>query len=157
MEDIFGLNGLKIDKKFSKLNVYVSLVREHELKRYPIFRCSEDVYKIFKGLFEADREYFVILILDARSRMTGINVVSVGSLTASFVCPREVFKPAIVGNAASIILIHNHPSGDSTPSREDTEISQRLKECGKMLDIQVVDHIIIGENSYTSMADLGKI
>ena len=84
-------------------------------------------------------------------------VVSVGSLTASVVHPREVFKLAIQQTAASMILVHNHPSGDPNPSREDINITNRLVQVGKLMDIPVLDHIILGDNKYISLKEKGVI
>lgn len=90
-----------------------------------------------------DREYFVAMLLDGKNRITAVNVVSVGSLNQSIVHPRETFKAAILSNAAAVILAHNHPTGDLTPSREDLEITRRLKEAGELLGIKILDHIIV--------------
>src|SRR6266851_3353371 len=91
-------------------------------------RSAQDVYDAFRERFEPlDREQFVVVLLDGKNRVLGFNVVSTGSLTAALVHPREVFKPAILGNAAAIILVHNHPSGDPEPSAEDRAITERLR------------------------------
>jgi len=100
----------------------------------------------------------VILLLDQKNQVIGINTVSMGSLTASVVHPRECFKPAILCNAVSLICGHNHPSGDCQPSREDRALTTRLVEAGKLLGIAVLDHIIIGgEERYFSFADEGLL
>lgn len=106
---------------------------------------------------ESDREQLLVCCLDAKNQPTAINVVSIGNLNSSIVHPREAFKPAILSNSASIILFHNHPSGDPTPSKEDTNITDRLKECGDILGIKLIDHIIIGDNSYCSLKEKGII
>ena len=107
---------------------------------------------------DADREHFVVILLDQKHGIIGINTVSVGSLTASIVKPREVFKPAILANAASIICGHNHPSGDPQPSREDRAITTKLVDAGKLLGIEVLDHVIIGaEGRYFSLGDVGVL
>lgn len=112
------------------------------------------VYKVTKDLFEgADREQFYVLCLDAKKKIIGINLVSVGTLSSALVHPREVFKAAILLNAHSIIFVHNHPSGDHTPSRADTDLTRRLVEVGVLMGIDVVDHIICGESTYYSMED----
>src|SRR5205085_7409354 len=108
-------------------------------------------------LADTDREHFVILMLDQKNQVIGINTVSIGSLTASIVHPRECFKPAILSNAASIICGHNHPSGDPQPSREDRALTTRLVEAGRLLGIQVLDHIIVGRDTYMSFADEGLL
>jgi DNA repair protein RadC len=117
---------------------------------------SADVYHAFRERFEKlDREEFLVLLLDAKNTMLDFNVVSVGSLTASIVHPREVFKPALLTNAAGIILMHNHPSGDIHPSQEDLTITKRLRETGEVMGIRVLDHIIFGENKFLSFVDAG--
>jgi DNA repair protein RadC len=109
-------------------------------------------------LLDADREHFVVILLDQKHGVIGINTVSVGSLTASVVNPREVFKPAILANAAAIICGHNHPSGDPQPSREDRAITTKLFDAGKLLGIDVLDHVIIGaEGRYFSFGDAGLL
>lgn len=100
-------------------------------------------------LSDADREHCLVIILDGRNRVTAINTVSIGTLTSSLVHPREVFKPAILSNAASVILAHNHPSGDPKPSPEDLTLTKRLKEAGSLLGIPVLDHIIIGYSFFS--------
>lgn len=100
-----------------------------------------------------DREYFVVALLDGRHRPIALHTVSVGSLSAALVHPREVFKPAIVANAAAIIAGHNHPSGDETPSREDKELTARLAACGKLLGIPLLDHVVLGADRHFSFAD----
>jgi DNA repair protein RadC len=106
-----------------------------------------------------DREHFIVLLLNRKNEVIGINTVSVGSLTASVVSPREVFKPAILANAAALIAAHNHPSGDPKPSAEDRAMTERLYQAGKLLDIQLLDHIIIGDGTtrYYSFADNGAL
>jgi DNA repair protein RadC len=98
-------------------------------------------------------------MVNRKNEVIGINTVSVGSLSASIVSPREVFKPAILANAAALICAHNHPSGAPTPSAEDRALTERLSQAGKLLDIQVLDHIIIGDGTtaYYSFADTGTL
>ncbi len=113
-----------------------------------------DVYRAFCERFEQlDREMFVVVLLDGKNGVIGFNVVSMGSLTATLVAPREVFKPAILANAASLILVHGHPSGDPEPSAEDKAITERLRQAGDLLGIKVVDHVVIGDGRFTSFAD----
>ncbi len=106
----------------------------------------------FVGL---DREQFVVCCLDAKHAIIGVNVVSIGSLTLSIVHPREVFKPAILLNSCAIIAAHNHPSGDSTPSIEDRTLTTRLREAGELLGIRLLDHLVLGEDSFYSFGDEG--
>ncbi|MBK9948277.1 MAG: JAB domain-containing protein [Nitrospira sp.] len=106
----------------------------------------------FAGL---DREQFLVCCLDAKNVSIGVNIVSIGSLTLSLVHPREVFKPAILLNACAIIAVHNHPSGDPTPSAEDRTLTTRLREAGDLLGIRLLDHLILGEDRLYSFADQG--
>ena len=92
-----------------------------------------------------EREHFVALYLDARSRVKGACVVSIGTLSASLVHPREVFRPAIVAGAAAVIVAHNHPSGDVTPSAEDREATRRLVRAGELLGVPLLDHVIVAD------------
>lgn len=117
-------------------------------------RDASDVYAAFKDEFgRLDREMFVVLVLNGRNQVCGFNVVSLGSLNAALVHPREVFKSAILANAAAIILVHNHPSGDPEPSAEDRALTVRLERAGELLGIRVVDHIVVGDGAYRSMRE----
>src|SRR6266849_9130161 len=134
----------------------VCLVREGRVPCYnQQIRSAVDASTLLHTyLAEVDREHFVIILLNQKNRVIGVHTVSVGSLTASIVHPREVFKSAILSNAASIICGHNHPSTDCQPSREDRAITQRLKEAGALLGIHLLDHVIVGgEGRYFSFAD----
>jgi DNA repair protein RadC len=101
--------------------------------------------------------WFKVINLNTKNEVIVIEAVSVGSLNSSIVHPREVFKQPIKRSAASLILVHNHPSGDTTPSREDMEITKRLYEAGSLLGIEIIDHLIIGQNNYLSMKEKGYI
>jgi DNA repair protein RadC len=120
------------------------------------FCDAQSVYDVFRERFtQADREEFVVLLLDVKNKLLGFHVVSVGSLSSSIVHPREVFKVAILGNAAAIILLHNHPSGDPQPSAEDLAITSRLCEVGELMGVRVLDHIVLGEERYISFVEDG--
>lgn len=111
-----------------------------------------------KFLVDSDREKMILLCLDSKNQPTAINTVSIGCLNSSIVHPREVFKVAILSNSASIIVYHNHPSGDVKPSKDDINITQRLKESGKILGIDLIDHIIVGSSEmYYSFKEKGNI
>jgi DNA repair protein RadC len=138
----------------------VMLVREARMPYdQPQIRSSADACRMLATyLADVDREHFVVLLLDQKNHIIGIHTVSMGSLTASIVHPRETFKAAILANAAAIICGHNHPSGDPQPSQEDRAITLRLVDAGKLLGINVVDHIIIGSaGRYFSFADEGLL
>lgn len=113
---------------------------------------------LFDYLKGVDRETFVVLLLSTAGRLIGVSTVSVGTLEASFAHPREVFKPAILSNAASVIVAHNHPSGDPTPSAEDRAVTQRLSQAGEILGIAVADHLILGaDGRFTSLKQSGLL
>lgn len=115
---------------------------------------AKDVYEIVKTYLDgADREHLVLLTLNTKNVINSITTISIGSLNSSIVHPREVFKTAILTNASSIIMAHNHPSGDPTPSREDINITERIREGGKLLGINLLDHIIIGDDSFISLKE----
>lgn len=160
-ETILGNLALKNDKPKYVPIFRVELVREKRLEvDTKIISSPADVAEIASDYLEtADREHFIVLMLNTKNRVIGINTVSIGSLNASIVHPRECFKAAIIHNAHSIILVHNHPSGDPTPSREDIDITRRLAEAGKILGIEVLDHVIIGDGSgrYASLKEQGAI
>lgn len=137
----------------------VSLLREGSVgSPHRKFSNSREVYEIMRPLTrDLDREHFIVLMLDSKNKLIGMNTVSVGSISASLVHPREVAKPAVVHNAAAIIGVHNHPSGDAAPSVEDRQCTERLVQAFKLLGIRLLDHIIIGESDYFSFADAGLL
>ncbi len=135
-----------------------SRVMTDRLESLERFTSPLQIFNHFHFRFRDRRkEHFLILLLDGKNRIIREEQVSEGSLNQSIVHPREVFKPAIRESAAAIILVHNHPSGDPTPSREDREITRRLKEGGDLLGIRVLDHIIIGDGGYTSFVEQGLL
>ena len=149
-------------EKYTAIPIYrVSLVRESRLHCYhKQIRSSADASTLLHTyLADVDREHFATILLNQKNRVVGVNTVSIGSLTASVVHPREVFKPAILSNAAAIILAHNHPSGQPQPSQEDRVLTVRLVAAGKLLGISVLDHVIIGDgtSAYFSFADEGLL
>lgn len=118
---------------------------------------AENVFELFRDLAKEAKENFVALHLDTKNRIICYDTVSIGSLNASIVHPREVYKTALLSSAAAVLFIHNHPSGDTAPSPEDIEITNRLKEAGEILGIRVLDHLIIGESRFYSFADKGNL
>ena len=111
-----------------------------------------------KFLKHADREIFLLVCLNTRNHINCIHVVSIGTVNASLVAPREVFKIALLSNASEVAFIHNHPSGDTDPSEDDLLITRKLAECGKLFDIKLLDHVIISdEGKYESFLEKGLI
>lgn len=139
--------------------VSLKLVKESSLLyKERSVRSPEDGYRLLKLFLEdKDREHFIVASLDTKNQPVSINVCHVGSLNASLVHPREVMKSAILSNAASIIVGHNHPSGQPEPSKEDIDVTKRLVEAGKIIGIDVIDHIIVGDETYTSLKEKGYI
>lgn len=119
-------------------------------------RKPEDAAELFRQFIgDCDRESFCMLTLNTKNEPTALHQVSFGTLNASLVHPRETFKLAILANSASIMVCHNHPSGEPSPSPEDIEITKRLKECGTLLGIELLDHIILGDGQFVSMRERG--
>ena len=146
------------------LTTYKLMLVKDSSARYEItskkINSPSDAYKIIKDVFTMEtqpEEILAMLVLNTKNVVVACHEVSRGSLNTSIVHPREVFKRALLSNGASIILAHNHPSGDPTPSREDIAITKRLKECGSMLGIEVIDHVICGDDTYISFKERGFI
>ncbi len=119
----------------------------------PLISSSTEVNRQLDDLRAADREHFVVFDLDSRHRLIERRVVHIGTLNGVEVHPREVFRQAIVNGAAAIILAHNHPSGDPTPSEQDLEITERLREVGRICNIQVLDHVVVAAVGFVSLAE----
>lgn len=120
--------------------------------------CTKKAQLICEQYFQdIDREHFVMIALDSKNKIIGLHVVSIGTLNETLTHPREIFKAAFLMNAARIILAHNHPSGDPTPSDVDIAITKRLCTAGRLLDVPVLDHIIVGEYRSVSLAEYGYI
>ena len=139
---------------FRRLRVKVQLIKDSPCGNDVILKTPEEVAKLTGHLRNKDREHLLCLHLSTRNTVLGIETVSIGSLNANIVHPREVFKGAILNNAASVILVHNHPSGSSEASEEDIEITKRIVEAGKIIGIDVIDHVIVGDK-YVSMKEEG--
>lgn len=144
---------------FSNLPLYTTqLVREASFPFCERIQVTvpADVAPMLQEYFRLkDREEFLTVLLDTANSVLGLAQISVGGLAASIVEPRQVFKVAILSNAAAVILSHNHPSGNVEPSREDLRITRQLVEAGKLMGVPVHDHIIVGQNAYTSLAERG--
>ncbi|GAE26242.1 DNA repair protein RadC [Halalkalibacter wakoensis JCM 9140] len=139
--------------------VSVKLIKEKSmLYQKRKVQSPQDAYDLLKPmLVDEDREKFLVVCLSTKNEPVAINVCHVGSLNASIVHPREVMKVAILANSASIIVAHNHPSQDPTESREDIEVTKRLAEAGKLLGIELLDHLIVCEEKFVSLKEKGHI
>ncbi|MFZ5982695.1 MAG: RadC family protein [Patescibacteria group bacterium] len=120
-------------------------------KQTEMILSPKDVFENLRDIRDNKREHFVVFFLDARNQEIQKEIISIGTLNASLVHPREVFEPAVRHSAAQILLSHNHPSGDTEPSDDDVEITKRLQEAGKIMGIEVVDHVIVTSNSFLSL------
>lgn len=131
------------------------LATEDSLDR-PVIRSSQDVARLMLPEMQSlDREHFKILLLNTKHHVIQVETISVGSLNASVVHPRECFRPAIAAQAAAIVFVHNHPSGDPEPSTEDVNLTRRLVAAGDLIGIKVLDHVIIAGNRHLSIMDRG--
>lgn len=134
----------------------IQLVKEGKIpsESRPLIKTPDNVAEIMFDLCELHcEEHFYCLLLNTKNRVNGIQNVSTGSLSAAIIHPREVFKAAILANSAAIILCHNHPSGDPTPSPEDITLTKKIVDAGKFLDIPILDHLVIGDRRYISFKE----
>ena len=154
----------RMTKYTTKLTENKRVVLEKEVSmNYPslsyAIKSPDDaavIGKEFMGIHEEPEEYMYMICMNMKNKVIGIFEISHGTVNASLVTPREVFQKALLANSVSIILMHNHPSGDPTPSREDIEVTKRLVEAGKIVGVEVLDHIIIGDR-YNSLKEKGYL
>ncbi len=133
-------------------------LREIAVEARTLVRSPADAaYYIADEVRDLVQEHFLVLLLDTKNSIISKELITVGTLNSSIVHPREVFRPAIKKSCSAMILVHNHPSGDSTPSREDIDVTRRLMKVGEVVGIEVLDHIIIGGAGYTSLREQGRI
>jgi DNA repair protein RadC len=118
-------------------------------------RKPQDIYQLSLDLISKEQEHFVVYFLNSKNRVIGRKTVFIGSLNASIVHPREVFRAAIENMSASIICVHNHPSGDPSPSPQDIIVTQRLHEAGEIIGIELLDHVIVSRDGYVSLKERG--
>ena len=144
---------------YAGLKVRIQLVREGTGQEYGkrISSSSDVVDLVGPELKSSDREVFLSVLLNTKNVPIGVEEVSIGSLNQSVVCPRELFKSAVLASASSLILAHNHPSGDPEPSQEDLKITQRLVTAGEILGIRILDHVIVAGVSHLSLLEKGLL
>lgn len=160
LHELQQIKGLGLAKAASIKAAFTlgSRFQARRLEMLERFTSPAQVFDFFHHeLRDSRKELFLTLLLDGKNRIMRKVEISIGSLNQSIVHPREVFAPAVRESAAAVIFIHNHPTGDPTPSREDREITRRLKEAGEILGIRVLDHIIIGDGSYFSFVESGLL
>ncbi|MEX0934938.1 MAG: DNA repair protein RadC [Candidatus Paceibacterota bacterium] len=151
MDELLEIKGLGKAKVCEILACFEIGRRFLKNKKTRLIMSPKDVWEACKDFRSSRKEHFAVFFLDTRNQEIKREIISIGTLNASLVHPREVFEPAIRVNAASVILAHNHPSGDCTPSNEDKKITKRLVEAGKLLGIEVRDHVITGTREFSSM------
>ena len=160
LEELRSVKGIG-PAKLAQLKACLEMARRLGQKKWQVgepLRSSENVFQHFQTKFRKEkREIFYVVLLNNKNRKIREVKVSEGSLTASLVHPREVFRPAIRESAAAVLFVHNHPSGDPAPSQEDIDITRRLKDVGETMGIRVLDHIVIGHDQYFSFTDRGML
>ena len=158
-EDIIKIKGINSGKACSLLAAFELTRRAMEVEdnNLPIINSSKEAMVHFQELRNAKKEHFVVLYLNVRNQLIHKEIISIGILNASLIHPREVFEPAIKNLAAQIIIAHNHPSGELESSAEDIKITKQLAEAGKILGIEVIDHIIVVKNSFSSFKEKNLI
>lgn len=158
MEELSAINGIGTAKA-AQIKAAFELAKRQDLEQdippYTVNNPQILVKAIRATIQDKAKEHFKLVLLNTRNKVTGIIPISIGTLNASLVHPREVFKEAIHGNAASVILVHNHPSNDLEPSEEDIRLTRRMVEVGCIMGIEVLDHIIISKNDFLSMKARG--
>lgn len=154
-QDLLKIKGIDSAKATTLLAAFELSKRAMEVNdtNLPTINTAKDAVAQLTDLRNLKKEHFVALYINARNKLTHRDLVSVGTLNANLVHPREVFEPAIVHASVQIVIAHNHPSGDSEPSEDDLLITKKLIEGGKLLGIEVIDHIIVTKNSYLSFKD----
>jgi DNA repair protein RadC len=157
LSSIKGIGPAKIAQIKAAFELGRRLMAESGSNR-PVFSSATAVYSSLAPLFKnMKKELFLCLLLDAKNRLIKEVRISEGTLTNSLIHPREAFKEAIKESAAAVIFIHNHPSGDPAPSRDDIAVTERLKQTGEIVGIPMLDHIIIGEGTYCSLKEKGRL
>ncbi len=142
MNYVISLN-CKVDARNQEEAKAKALMNIQVREAAPLMLAPLDVYECLEKYRKKQKEYFITCLLDTQNNLLGFKVIAVGTLNTSLVHPREVFRPAIAANCASIIVAHNHPSGTLEPSPEDVQVTKRLKESGKLIGIELTDHVII--------------
>lgn len=158
LQNVKGLGMQKITTLLATMELGRRIAKRRNASDDVVVSQPGDVYTLLApDLRDAVEEHFCVLLLNNKGKVLAQREVTRGTLTGSLVHPREVYKYAVAGNAAKIIVVHNHPSGDSAPSREDRNVTKMLKDAGEIMGIELVDHIIIGDGNYYSFSDSGTL
>lgn len=151
-EDLSMISGIDTGKATTLLAAFELAKRALEVNdtNLPVINSAKDAVAQLADMRDLKKEHFVVLYLNAKNQLVHKETISMGTLNANLVHPREVFEPALKNSAAQIIAAHNHPSGDPEPSEDDRDVTKRLTEAGKLMGIDVMDHVIVSKNSYFS-------
>ena len=150
-EDLLSIKSLGPAKSSQIMASFELWRRQFEVEERPIIDTAQKAAEQLKDIENKQQEYFVVLTLDGANRLISKRTVTIGTLTASLVHPREVFADAITDRAASIIIAHNHPSGNLEASEADKQVTHRIRQAGEILGIELIDHLIITKNGFTSI------
>jgi DNA repair protein RadC len=160
VEELMAIRGIGKVKAIHLIACLELGKRIHSFKpseKYVIRSPEDGAGFVMEELRHLNQEHFVVLFLNTKNQVIHQQTIFIGSLNASIVHPREIFREAVKRSSASIICAHNHPSGDPTPSQEDIQVTRRLSECGKMIGIELLDHIVIGDRKYVSLKEKGYL
>lgn len=156
LRNMHGVGPTKAAQVMASIELGKRLYKE-KVEKEVFINSPEDVLKEVEHIRENKKENFIVLYLDARNRLVYKETVSIGTLNANLIHPREVFEPAVRNLAAQIIVVHNHPSGDPEPSEDDLVITKKITEAGRILGIEIMDHIVVAKTSYFSFKKEGKL
>ena len=151
LDDLLAIKGLGLAKATPIMAGYELWRRQFEVSERPIIDSPEKAVEQLADIRDKKQEYFVCLTLDGANRLIAKRIVTIGTLTASLVHPREVFADAITDRAASIIVAHNHPSGNLQPSQADVDVTDRLREAGELLGVTLLDHVIVTKDGFRAI------
>ena len=154
-DDLSKISGIDSAKATTLLAAFELSKRALEVNdtNLPVINTAKDAVAQLSDMHDLKKEHFVVLYLNAKNQLVHKETISMGTLNANLVHPREVFEPALKYSAAQIIAAHNHPSGDPKPSEDDMELTKRLVEAGKMMGIEIMDHVIVSKNSHFSFKE----
>jgi len=158
-QDLVKIDGIDSAKATTLLAAFELTKRALEVNdtNLPTISNAKDAAAQLTDIRDLKKEHFVVLYLNAKNQLVHKEIISMGTLNANLVHPREVFEPALIHSAAQIIAAHNHPSGDPKPSEDDMEITKRLTEAGEMMGVEVMDHVIVSKNSHFSFKEEGYL
>ncbi|TGA99483.1 JAB domain-containing protein [Sporolactobacillus shoreae] len=157
LEEIKGIGRAKAVQLLASFEVGKRMIRYQRDSQYTVGSPEDGANYVMEEMRSLQQEHFVVLFLNTKNQVLHKSTIFIGSLNSSIVHPREVFKEAVRRSAAAMICFHNHPSGDPTPSREDIDVTKRLVACGKMLGVDILDHIVIGDRKFTSLKQKGMM